>query len=97
MENTKKILLAAALIISVQSASAQTYVHNRPHHAEVTRGVAPSPQHVWIDEDWHAKKGKYQFRGGHYAKPPHKGYKYSEGHWDHTPHGDSWKSGNWHR
>jgi len=99
MKKIQKLLFASAIIMScgIFSASAQTYVHDRPQRPEVTRGEAPSPQHVWVNEEWHAKHGQYQFTGGHYAKPPHAGYKYKEGHWNHSSHGESWTAGSWHK
>ncbi len=99
MRKSKKFFLALAIMMStgIFSASAQIYVHERPHKPEVTRGEAPSPNHVWVDEDWHAKGGHYEFAGGHYVKPPHPGYKYREGHWKHSSRGEVWVGGTWYK
>ena len=41
------------------TASAQVYVSVRPVWHPVVRPVAPSPRHVWIDEEWAWRNGAY--------------------------------------
>ena len=100
MKNIKKVLfmLALALTFGALSGQAQIYVHVRPPRPVVAvRIAAPSPQHVWIDEDWRENNGAYEFSGGRWEAPPHPGYRYSPGHWNHDGHGHQWRAGNWHR
>jgi len=99
MNKSKKLVIALGIVVSagVSSASAQIYVHVRPIHAVVIRTEAPSPRHVWINEDWRERNGSYEYNGGRWEAPPHPGYRYSPGRWNHGPHGDTWRQGHWHR
>ena len=100
MKNIKKVLfiLAIALTCGAYGSMAQIYVNVRPPRpVAVVRIGAPSPQHVWVDEDWHERDGKYEWNGGRWEAPPHPGYKYKQGHWNHDGHGHQWRSGSWHR
>jgi len=99
MNKTQKLLFALAIVMSsgAISASGQIYVSVRPPRPVVVRTVAPSPRHIWIDEDWQERDGKYEYSGGRWAEPPHPGYRYEPGRWNHGPHGDTWKQGHWHR
>ncbi len=99
MENGKKMLLTlgVAMSCSIYSASSQIYVHIRPPHPVIIRTEAPSPRHVWINEDWREHDGRYESRGGRWAEPPAEGYKYHEGHWDHSKRGHRWHEGGWNK
>src|SRR5579863_1486697 len=60
----KKLVKLAFLVMLMvgagsMSASAQLYVTVRPVWHPVVRPVAPSPRHVWIDEEWEARGGTY--------------------------------------
>ena len=90
-------MLALAIVMSfgIASASAQIYVNLRPERPHYVRTVAPSPRHVWIDEDWQERDGRYEWNGGRWAEPPHEGDRYRPGHWGHSDHGHSWKAGRW--
>lgn len=90
------ILMVAAGSIS-NSASAQIYVSVRPVWHPVVRPVAPSPRHVWIDEEWESRGGTYVAVGGHWAEPPHPGWIWISGHWAHERRGDWWVAGHWRR
>jgi hypothetical protein len=98
MRKTQKALLALMIAVScgTYSASAQIYVHIRPVVPVIVRTEAPSPHHVWVREEWRENGGQYEYAGGHWAEPPHEGYRYTEGHWDHSNHGDRWHQGGWH-
>lgn len=99
MKRNQQFLLALAIAMScsVYSASAQIYVHIRPVPRIVVRTEAPSPQHVWVNEDWHERNGRYEDNGGHWEAPPAPGYRYHEGHWDHSKQGHRWHEGGWHK
>jgi hypothetical protein len=79
------------------TASAQIYVSVRPVWHPVERPVAPSPRHVWIDEEWEARNGTYVAVGGHWAEPPHPGWIWVSGHWTHEGRGHYWHPGHWRR
>ena len=95
--NKTFFVLAIALSGSIYSASAQIYVTVHPNRPTYVRTEAPSRRHVWIDEDWQERNGKYEWSGGHWAEPPQEGFRYKEGHWEHTNHGDRWVPGHWRR
>ncbi len=97
MKKNKKLLLALAIAMfcGTYSASAQIYVHVRPIARVVVRTEQPSPQHVWVREDWRENNGRYEDRGGRWVAPPAEGYKYHEGHWDHSRQGHRWHQGGW--
>ncbi len=99
MKNIKKVLfiLAIALTSGAYSSMAQIYVHVRPPRpVAVVRIAAPSPRHVWIDEDWQERNGRYEWNGGRWEEPQHPGDRYHAGHWNHNGHGHQWKAGGWH-
>ncbi|MCD6013737.1 MAG: hypothetical protein K0Q79_3599 [Flavipsychrobacter sp.] len=99
MKRTRRILLVFAVVMScgIYSASAQIYVNVQPPRPPVhVRIAAPTPQHVWIEEDWQQRNGKYEANGGRWAQPPHRGDKYKSGHWRQSKRGHSWKEGRWH-
>ena len=89
------VMIAAGSIAN--QASAQVYVSVRPVWHPVPRPVAPSPRHVWIDEEWEARGGTYVAVGGHWAEPPHSGWAWVPGHWAHERRGDWWVAGHWRR
>jgi hypothetical protein len=90
-------LVAIALTYGAYSSSAQVYVNVRPPRPAVVRIAAPSPRHVWVDEDWREDHGAYVYTGGRWEAPPHPGYRYHPGNWEHSEHGDRWRGGGWRR
>lgn len=99
MRNIRKslLVLAIALFSGAFSSNAQIEVTVRPPIPHYVRVAAPSPRHVWIDEEWEPRGGTYVFVGGHWALPPHPGMIWGPGHWRDTPHGHMWVSGHWRR
>jgi len=99
MKNTMKTLVVAsalALASGAQSASAQIYVNVRPRHEViVARPAAPSPRHVWVDEEWRPAHGHYEYAGGYWAAPPRAGVVWVPGHWRDTRRGSVWIAGHW--
>jgi hypothetical protein len=97
MKGTQKLLSAFAIAMScsIYAASAQIYVHVRPQARVIVRSEPPSPRHVWVHEDWRERNGRYEDRGGRWAEPPAEGYRYHEGHWDHSRQGHRWHEGGW--
>ncbi len=97
MRNIKRTLLvlAIALTTSAYTSNAQIVVNVRPERPHVERIAAPSPRHVWIDEEWEPRGGAYVFVGGHWAEPPHPRAAWVPGHWVQKPRGWVWKPGHW--
>ena len=98
----KKVLKLAFLLALVIGAgsftntvSAQVYVSVRPVWHPIVRPVAPSPRHVWIDEEWAWRGGAYVAVGGYWAEPPHPGWIWYPGHWYHGGRGHRWYAGHW--
>ncbi|HEY4208736.1 MAG TPA: hypothetical protein VGM31_18040 [Puia sp.] len=90
-------LMATGATFTTSSASAQVYVTVRPSWRTVARPAAPSPAHVWIDEDWVFRDGRYVAVGGHWASPPHRGWMWVPGRWVHARRGWQWMPGRWRR
>lgn len=87
--------LAIALTCFAFTGNAQIVVRVRPERPHYERVAAPSPRHVWIDEEWEPRNGAYVFVGGHWAEPPHPRERWVPGHWKDTPGGYVWKPGHW--
>lgn len=99
-----KKLLSAIFVFAIMltgasySASAQSatiYVKVRPVAPVVVRPVAPSPHHVWIEEEWRPNGTAYVYSGGYWAVPPHPGYVWVPGHWKMHHNGEYWVPGHW--
>lgn len=101
--NNKVLKLAIVAMMAIgasvysNTASAQVYVTVRPTYAPVVRPVAPGPRHVWIDEDWEYRGGRYVAVGGHWVAPPHPGWIWVPGRWVHYRRGWQWRPGHWRR
>lgn len=100
----KKIMkFVCALIIAVSAGAycshAQVYIKVRPHRPPQVdvRVNAPSPRHVWIEDDWEPRDGRYEYVGGRWAEPPYGGARWVPGHWRHRRHGWVWIPGHWRR
>ncbi len=89
------LLLAMVLITAVNEGNAQIFVRVRPERPHYERVVAPSPRHVWIDEEWEIRGGKYVFVGGRWVEPPHARMIWVPGHWRNRPRGLVWVPGHW--
>jgi hypothetical protein len=91
------VLMTAGGSFAASPASAQRYVNVRPNWMQVERPVAPSPAHVWIDEDWEYRSGHYVAIGNHWAMPPHHEWIWVKGRWDHSHKGWQWMPGHWRK
>ncbi len=94
-----RMAILSVIILAVSfSASAQIYVKIRPVAPVIVRTAAPSAAHVWIDEEWEPREGKYAYVGGHWAAPPHPGWTWVPGHWKrHDRSGEEWVRGHWRK
>jgi len=101
MKKTAKVfVLFAALTLGATALSqAQIVVRIRPSRhervEEARRPPAPSPRHVWVDEDWKAKGHGYAWNGGRWEAPPREGATYVAGHWNKNRHGSVWVAARW--
>jgi len=91
------VVLVVAASFAAATASAQVYVTVRPTYAPVVRSAAPSPAHVWIEEDWAYRGGHYVAVGGHWVAPPHPGWIWIPGRWVQSRRGWRWMPGHWRR
>jgi hypothetical protein len=92
----KGLMLASAVtLFAAATANAQIVVRVRPvyHGPVVVRGVAPSPRHVWVEDEWAVNHGAYVRRPGHWEVHP--GGVWIPGHWDRRPGGEVWIGGHW--
>jgi len=91
-----KLLFAGTLLFSLSSASAQIYVKVRPVIPIVVATPQPSPDHIWVDEEWEPSGGIYVYGGSHWVSPPHHGYRWQKGYWRrHHGDGEEWVHGHW--
>jgi len=95
---TRIAIFSAIIMAASFSASAQIYVKIRPTHAVIVRPPQPSPAHVWIEEEWTGRGGRYEYTGGHWVAPPYRGAIWVPGHWRrHGRDGEMWVPGRWRR
>jgi hypothetical protein len=101
--NMKKLLsslciLSFLMLTAVFSGQAQAvYVKIRPVVPVVVRPAAPSPNHIWIAEEWKPNGKEYIYAGGYWAVPPHPGWVWIPGHWRKHEYGEYWVAGHWRR
>ena len=89
------LLLAGA---SYTNAEAQITVRVRPPRPNVVitnRPPAPSPRHVWVDEDWRVRGRSYRWHGGYWQRSPRNGAMWVPGRWVHRRGGERWIPGHW--
>jgi len=102
------LMFAVAAMFATVSASAQVttsttteyWVRTEPvaPHVTVTRPAQPSPNAVWIDEDWqyNTNTNAYEWHGGHWETPSTPGKKWKKGKWKKGGKGYTWVSGTWY-
>jgi len=97
MKKIQKAVLVFIIIISCSAYTsiAQIYVKIRPNRPHYVRTAAPSPRHIWVDEEWEPRGTAYAFSGGHWAEPPRERARWVPGHWRHEVRGDVWIPGHW--
>ena len=88
-------LMMASMFLGTIAVNAQIIVNVRPVLPRYEKRVAPSPKHVWVEEDWENRKGTYVFVGGHWVEPPYRRAIWIPGHWQQHPRGWFWKPGHW--
>jgi hypothetical protein len=97
-KHVSRLILALAVMLSFSfAASAQVYVKVRPTHEVIVRSHAPSPRHVWVDEEWEGRNGRYEYVQGHWAVPSHGYHVWVRGHWANHRRGYYWVPGHWRR
>ncbi len=97
-KNLRKAAILSIVMMAVSfTASSQIYVTVRPSVPKIIKPVQPSPAHVWVEEDWNAHGGKYEYAGGHWKLPPHPGWVWVSGRWVKDDKGWRWMPGRWRR
>jgi WXXGXW repeat (2 copies) len=94
----KSIKIVVAFIVSLTIAQynyAQFVIRVRPVAPRVVRVVAPSPRHVWVEEDWRWQNNNYISSGGYWSAPPRGRAVWVKGHWKQSRRGWVWKPGHW--
>jgi hypothetical protein len=88
-------MLAIIFFMAYGTASAQ-FIKIRPARTVVVRTHAPSPRHVWVDEDWEWRNNTYVSKGGYWVEPPRAGAAWVPGHWKREGRrGERWIPGHW--
>lgn len=92
----KLLMVTLVLLSGLGSINAQEIIiTERPVRPHYERVAAPSPRHVWIEEEWEPRGGRYVFAGGHWAAPPRPGLIWVPGFWERRPRGEVWVRGRW--
>lgn len=95
---SRALVLSSLVMLCALSSQAQIVVRVRPARPArivVRRPPPPSPNHVWIDEDWRLRGGRYVYSGGYWAAAPRPGAAWIPGHWANRPRGYVWIAGHW--
>jgi len=101
MKKIKRILFLAGAVVflAVSAGKAQQIVVRArlrpPVSVHRTSPPAPSPNHVWIAEEWAPRGTSYAWKGGYWAVPPRPHAVWVPGHWRHLRRGYAWKPGHW--
>ena len=97
MKSIRKMMLIMAIALScgVYSSNAQVIVRVRPERPRIERIEAPTPRHVWIDDDWQLRNGAYQFVCRRWVLPPEEVERWIPGHWRERGDGWVWIPGHW--
>jgi len=100
MKNLKRILFLFIVVSAFTIAKSQAQVvvtvrPERPKEYVVARPAAPSPRHVWVAEEWTPQGGRYVYRAGYWAVPPHGHAAWIPGHWREHRGGYVWVPGHW--
>jgi WXXGXW repeat (2 copies) len=97
-----KKLLSSLFVLAFLSLGTTTAVHAQTVYVKIrpvvpvaVRPVAPSPNHVWIAEEWKPNGKEYVYAGGYWAMPPHPGWVWIPGHWKKHEYGEYWVAGHW--
>ena len=93
--NRVLLLLLVALFSGALATNAQIVVNIRPERPHYQRVVAPTPRHVWVEEEWEPRGGGYVWAGGHWVLPPRPHAVWIPGHWKRHPRGWVWIRGHW--
>lgn len=98
MNRLSKLALALAFSLAFalnSTAQVEFSVRVRPPAPVIVRPAPPSPRHVWVNEDWEWRDGRYIFVGGHWIAPERAGAIWRPGHWARRPSGWVWVPGHW--
>ena len=93
----KKILILLAVTFLALHSAFWFYGVRWLDVVVVTRPPQPRPDYVWVDGDWYAVKGKYQYKQGYWTAPPKKNHVWVPGHWDKRKGGWYWVKGHWRK
>lgn len=93
------ILLSVFSVFAIKQSKAQEIVVkerlSRPTELVVRKPERPSPNHVWVAEEWTQGVGTYVYHAGYWALPPHPHATWVSGHWAGRKGGYAWVPGHW--
>ena len=96
MKKILRILMTVMVLVAATSVNAQLVIKIRPVAPRIVRVAAPSPRHIWVDEDWRWENNRYVYNGGRWMEPPVGYARWVPGHWKETRRrGWVWKPGHW--
>ena len=89
-------ILALCLFSVIFNSCAPSYVVARPVAPVYVRPAAPSRYHVWVNDDWVYRGGRYEYRHGYWAQP-RSNRQWVEGNWQARSGRYYWTPGRWSR
>ena len=97
MKKILRMLMTVLILVGATSAvNAQLVIRIRPVAPRIVRVAAPSPRHVWVEEDWRYENNNYIYNGGRWMEPPLGYARWVPGHWKESRRrGWVWKPGHW--
>lgn len=91
-----RILFVCAIAFSANTSSyAQVYVREKPVAPKHEKINQPSPNHIWVEEEWEPKNKSYEFAGCKWIAPPKDKTAWVPGHWAEKKRGWVWIPGHW--
>jgi len=95
MKTLAKVGVLLALTGSLlTSCAGDYYVASQPTEPYYNRPVSPYSGAVWIDGEWVWSARRYNYVGGHWARP-RAGRTWVRGSWTHGARGYAWHRGYW--
>jgi len=88
------IALAGFTFYGEQAAAQLVVIKVVPTTPVVVRVAAPSPNHIWITDEWVLRNGKYVHQPGYWMVPGN-GKSWKNGYWKNGNGGHYWVPGRW--
>jgi len=92
--------LTACVLVPAQDYYANDYEYTTtapPAPQVEVIGVAPSPQHIWINGYWNVNRGRHEWTRGRWERPHHGYNRWNAPRWEQKNNGWRMHRGHWAR